>query len=268
MVHLILLLLFIPLPRLGADSAFGRGSAVSEMLKKPDPQMDQASLNEYSDYEIMELKKAVMLCPLDVKYLLYLGLAYEQKAQLDKEHAVDWRIEALHCYQKSVEMSPANAYYYNDEGRIYTNMSQTDPQYLPKAEEAFRNSVQWAPASPFFILNWAMALRKTGQEDKAQEQIEKSFNLDRAFTSKVLAQMAFEAYKSGDKKSAFQDIDEAVRGNTSSAEAYYCRGILYLSEKEKKKALADFEAVKDLRPTPEQNPSIRSLDQFTEQAKN
>ena len=267
-VLLIFLILFIPLPRLGADIAFGRGSAVSEMLKKPDPQMDQGSLNEYSDYEIMELKKAVMLCPLDVKYLLYLGLAFEQKAQLDTEHARDWRMEALHCYQKSAEMSPANAYYYNDQGRIYNNLSQTDPQYLPKAEEAFDNAVKWAPASPFFILNWAMALKKTGQEDKAQQQIDNSFKLDRAFTSKVLAQMAFDAYKSGDKKTAFQDIDEAVRGNTSSAEAYYCRGILYLSEKEKKKALADFEALKDLHPTSEKNPSIQSLDKFIDQAKN
>jgi tetratricopeptide (TPR) repeat protein len=177
-------------------------------------------------------------------------------------------MEALHCYEKSVEMSPANAYYYNDEGRIYNNLGLTDPQYLPKAEEAFGDAVKWAPASPFFILNWAMALKKVGQEGKAEEQISKSFKLDLAFTSKVLAQMAFDAYKSGDKKTAFQDIGEAVSGNTSSAEALYCRGILYLSEKEKKKALADFEAVKDLQPTPEKNPSIQSLDQFIEQAKN
>jgi tetratricopeptide (TPR) repeat protein len=175
---------------------------------------------------------------------------------------------ALDCYQKVIQMSPANAYYYNDAARVLTDLSAEDPQYLLKAVEASGNAVKWAPSSPYFLINYATALRKTGEEAQAREQIEKSFQLDPAFTSKVLSQMGFEAYRNGDKKRAFEDLEEAIRGNTSSAEAYYCRGILYLSEKQKKKALADFGAVKDLHPTPEKNPSIQSLDQFMEQAKN
>ena len=79
--------------------------------------------------------------------------------------------------------------------------------------------------------------------------------------------MAFQQYHSGDKQKAFQFLDEAIKGNTSSAEAYYCRGILDLSEKRKRQAFEDFRAVKDLHPTPEKNPSIQSLDEFMEQAK-
>jgi tetratricopeptide (TPR) repeat protein len=165
-------------------------------------------------------------------------------------------------------MSPANAYYYNNEGRVDNALGAFDGQYLPQAEQAYQEAVHWDPSSPFFIVNWATSLEKLGKEKEARDELEKAFQFDPAFTAKILAQMAFEKYRSGDKQKAFQFLDEAIRGNTSSAEAYYCRGILYLSEKNKKLALADFETVKSLQPTPEKNPSIQSLDQFIEQARN
>ena len=261
-------LLCFPLPRLAADIAFGRGAAVSEFLKKPGPDKTPSDLAFYSDYGIHELQQSVSLFPFDVKYRLYLGLAYEQKAPLDKEHSKDWLGEALSCYQQAEEMSPANAYYYNDAGRVYSALGERDPTALTLAEQSYRMAVHWAPASPYFILNDAIALEKIGKERESRDQIASAFGLSPAFTSKVLSQMAFEAYRGGDKPTAFKRIDQAVEGNPSNPEALYCRGILYLSEKEKEKALADFEAVRKIGVTPEKNPSIQNLDQFLEQAKN
>lgn len=259
--------LFFPAARLAADIAFGHGSAASDILKHPGPQDSPSALLYYSDYEIGHLRKAVALCPLEVKYRLYLGLAYEERAGLDKDGERAWELQALTCYQKAIQMSPANAYYYNDEGRVETALARSDPPSAARAEEAYRNAVHWDPASPFFLVNWALALEKTGQTEEARREIQRAFQLDPAFTAKVLSQMAFEQYRSGDTKTAFRYLAEAVAGNSACAEAYYCRGILYLSEGDKKKALEDLKEVKKLNPDPATNPSIQSLDQFIGQAK-
>ncbi|HUO57807.1 MAG TPA: O-antigen ligase family protein [bacterium] len=262
------ILFLFPVTRLGADIAYNRGISVSDYLKKYMGQKAPSELLAYSDYEIGQITKAAALCPLEVKYDLYLGLAYEQRAQMDPAQTREFCLKAAQCYEKAVRMSPANAYYYNDLGRVYATLSGFDTQYLEKAERSYGKAVQWAPASPYFIINWAMALRKIGKNPEAEQQMERSFNIDPAFAAKVLSQMAFEEYQKGDKTAAFGHLAEAIQGNPSSAESYYARGILYLSEKNKKKALADFEEVKKLNPTPEKNPSIQSLDQLIAQAKN
>jgi tetratricopeptide (TPR) repeat protein len=264
----LLLALIFPLSRLGADIAFGESSAFSQVLKSRNPEISTSALFYYSDGEIGALRRAVQLCPLEVKYRLYLGLAYEQRAQIDSGHSTDWNLAALECYQAAIGMSPANAYYYNNEGRVESVLGGTDPPYLSKAEQAYQKAVHWDPASPFFIINWSNALEKLGRQEEAQAQLQKAFDLDPFFSAQVLAQMAYEKYQGGEKQGAFKILGEALRANTASAEAYFIRGILYLSEKNKARALEDFKTVKSLNPTPEKNPYIRSLDQFMEQAKN
>jgi tetratricopeptide (TPR) repeat protein len=132
-----------------------------------------------------------------------LGQAYEQRASLDKLRSQDCYQNALFFYQKVSQMSPANAYYYNDEGRVYTGLSAYDKQYNEKAQQAYAQAVHFSPSSPYFILNWATSLEKTGKMDEAQQQVQKAFSIDPTFTAKILAQMAFEAYKGGDKTTAF-----------------------------------------------------------------
>ena len=264
---LLILLSWFPLNRLGADIAFGLGSALSDALKNPDSQTSMETYMAYSGYEIDLMQKAVKLCPLETKYVLYLGLAYEQRAQLDANHAKDWETEALSCYEKAIQMSPANAYYYNDEGRVCETLSVYDPSYGEKAAEAYEEAVHWNPSSPFFNINWSKALTKAGKAKEAEAPLAKAFELDPNFAAQVLSQMAYEKYRAGDKPKAFEILAESLQKNTASAEAYYCRGIIYLQEKKKGLALKDLEAAKNLNPTPEKNPSIRGLDELIEQAK-
>ncbi len=266
-VLVLLLLCWFSLDRLGADIAFGEASAVSEALKNSESQVSADAYLDYSNFGIQNMKKAVQLCPLEVKYELYLGLAYEQRAQLDPSKVRDWDLEALTCYQKAVQMSPYNAYYYNDVGRMEDALSRFDPSYSAQAEQAYENAVHWNPSSPFFNVNWSLALQKTGRTVEASRRMQKAFELDPFFTSKILAQMAFQEYRSGDKTGAFGLAGAAIQGNTTSAEAYYVRGVLYLEENRKSLALKDFETVKSLGPTPEKNPSVQGLDQLIEQAK-
>ena len=263
---LVLLLFLFPLRRLGADVAFGHGSAASELLQHPNPNAGLSALEYYSDYEIYHLRAATSLCPWDVKYQLYLGLSYEHRAPLDGGQTKDWLLQALGSYQKAIEMSPANAYYYNDEGRIYDELGHFEPSYLIKAEDAYRLSVHWAPASPFFLINWSLSLEKIGKDPKAEEELQKAFDASPGFTAKTLGQLAEGNYEMGDKKWAFELVNKAIQGDPTSPEAYYYRGYMYLREKQDKKALADLQKVKSLNPTSEANPTIRLLDQLIEEA--
>jgi O-antigen ligase len=265
-VALLLLICLFPLRRLAADIAFGRGDVYSSAIKNPDPQTSSDALIYYSDTEINYNRRAADLFPWDLKYSLYLGQSYEQRAGLDHLRAQDWYQNALFFYQKVSLMSPANAYYYNDQGRVYTALSGYDRQYDAKAEQAYAQAVHFSPSSPYFILNWMTSLEKVGNTAEAQEQVQKAFEIDPTFTAKILAQMAFESYKDGDKTTAFRYVNEAAEGNTLSAEAFYCRGILYLSEKEKKKALADFLYVKSLPLDPYKDNSIQHLDDLIQES--
>jgi tetratricopeptide (TPR) repeat protein len=262
----VLFILAFPLMRLSADVAYGLGDSYSAAIRKPDPQISADNLEQFSGMEIHYLTRAVDLFPWDVKYQLYMGLAYEQRARLDPLQSHEWFLKALTYYEKASRISPANAYYYSNIGRIYSSMTPPDAKNLALAEQSYRSAARWSPASPFFILTWAGSLDKAGQTEEAEKQIKRSFALDPVFSGKVLSQMAFEIYQSGDRVKAFHFMNEAVEGNPSSPEAYFGRGILYLSEKNKKKALADLEKAKELNPDPFKNPSVQHLDEFIAQA--
>jgi len=267
LVLLLFLIAWFPLNRFGADIAFGLGNAAADALKNPEPGTSVETYLNYSDYEIELMRRAVKLCPLETKYVLYLGLAYEQRAQLDSNHSKEWELSALASYENAIRMSPFNAYYYNDRGRVCEALSSSGGDYAAEAAEAYGKAVHWNPSSPFFNINWSNALQKLGKTKEAEAAMAKAFQLDPVFAAKVLAQMAFEKYKAGDKPGAFEILADALERNTSSAETYYCRGILYLEEKKKDLALQDLEAAKALNPTPEKNPSIRGLDELIIQAK-
>lgn len=259
-------ILFFPIKRLAADVAYGQGDLYSSILKRPAEGMDSNALGRYSDLEIHYLTRACGLFPWDVKYQLYLGLAYEQRALIDPGMMSQCAPKALECYQRTIQMSPSNAYYHSNEARVYDLLAKDDPQALAKSEQACAEAARLSPSSPFFILRWAESLRKVGHLEDSKKQAQRAFALDPAFSAKVLSQMAFEAYRNGDKKLAFSYMNEAIQGNPSSAEAYFARGILYLSEKDKKKALADLQKAKDLHPDPYKNPTIHHLDEFIQQA--
>jgi len=262
---LLVLVIFFPVRRLAADIAYGRGDVYSGAIKNPDSQTTKEALTYYSDTEIHYLNRALQLFPWDVKYNLYTGQAYEQRARLDSTKP-DWFLNALFYYQKAVQMSPANAYYYNDEGRVYSALSAYSDQYKEKAEQAYGQSVHFSPASPYFILNWMTSLEKIGKTEEARKETQKAFDSDPTFSAKILSQMAFEKYQAGDKADAFRYVNLAAQGNTLSAEAYYCRGIIYLSEKDKKKALNDFLYVQSLHPDPFKNSSVQHLDELIQES--
>ncbi len=264
---LVIYALFFPLQRLGADIAFAKASAYSDYLKKPDPESAPSALQYYSGLQISYMRRAVALNPLEVKYHLYLGLAYEQNSAIEGSHTKESLLTALDSYQNAVNLSPFNAYYYNDQGRVFKTLGRRDRNYLKSGEAAYRKAVQWAPSSPYFLVNHAHSLADIGDSSACKAELEKAFQLDPSFTSGILSQVGLEEFRTGQKEIAFGDLNEAIQGNPSNAEAYYYRGLLYLVEKKKSKALKDFLTAKKLMPNPPPGSRIKSLDDLIQQSK-
>ncbi len=258
---LILGLFTFSITRLAADVAFGHGNAVNELLKHHDPNMDPDRLTYYSNYGIQEIAKACSLCPLEVKYPLYMGLAYEERAHLDSVHEKDWLLNARGYYLLAIHKSPSNAYYYNDLGRVENQLALYDKTYLAAAQKDYQWAVVLAPASPYFRVNWSQSLDANGQGQEAQNQLNQAFALDSDFTAKTLTQLALEKYQNGQKDPALAELSLALSHSPNYATAYFYRGLIYLDEKKRKLAQADLEKAKNLDPN---NPQI---DKFLQQSK-
>jgi tetratricopeptide (TPR) repeat protein len=260
--------LYFPLTRLGADLAFSRSSIASTLLNQLPRSTELSTALAYSDYEIALSKRAAILCPLETKYRLYLGLAYEQRAQLDPTLRQGHLLLALEQYQETLRMSPSYSYYYNNLGRVQTSLGAFNEKAYEEAEKAYGKTCSLDPINPLFRLNWTDALKKIGKDDEAQHQEEKAFELDPLFTAKFQAQKALDLYRQGDHKGAFALLEGTEKKAPQSPETWFCEGVLKLSDGKKKEALAALERTKDLGPTPEKNPTIKDLDQLIEQARN
>lgn len=248
--------------RLAADVAFGHGNAVNELLKRHDPNMDPDRLTTYSNYGIQEIDKARALCPLEVKYALYTGLAYEERAHLDSAHEKICLVSARGYYLLAIHQSPFNAYYYNDLGRVEAQLALYDKSYLDAAAKDYQQAVLLAPASPYFRVNWSQALEADGQGPEAQNQLNQAFALDSDFTAKTLTQLALEKYQNGQKDPALAELTLALAHSPNYGTAYFYRGLIYLDEKKRKLAQADLTKAKSLDPN---NPQI---DKFLGESEN
>jgi Tfp pilus assembly protein PilF len=257
---LALLLTAYGLTRLAADTAFAGGNAINDLLKHHNPNLDPDRLIDYSNYGISETQKAIELCPWEVKYSLYRGLAYEERARLDSAHEEDWLLKAQNDYWKAISMSPANAYYYNDLGRVEDELALSDPKALDLAVQSYERAVYFAPASPYFRMSFSQALEAAGQKGKAKDQLNQAFALDPAFTGKLLTQTALQKYQNGQPEVALAELTEAIRRDGSNGAAYYYRGLIELDKKNKKLALADLAKAKEL------NPGNAQIDKFLSEA--
>jgi O-antigen ligase/Flp pilus assembly protein TadD len=260
-------LLFFWARRLAADIAFAGAHSVSETLKRPEG-LDPGSLRTLADLGIERNRRAVEWMPLEVKYRVYLGLAYEQRARLEGAQGKDWVLRALDCYERSIFMNPSNAYYWNNLGRVRTELARWDKGAAMSAATAFGQAADLAPVSPLFRLQSAFSLEGLGRLDEAEAAFRVAFELDQDFSAKFLAQTAVEEYDQGRKDRAFQRLARAIEGHPRGPEAPYVRGRLLLYEGRKREALADFRRVEALGPTPEGNPVVQDLDRYLEAAKN
>lgn len=101
------------------------------------------------------LEEAVALTPHEVKYPVYLGLAYEELfRRCAPERREAWFLKAEAAYQRSVELNPGNAYYRGNLGRLYGLPAEAGAaSFYPKAVAHYQEALKRAPATRLFHEN-------------------------------------------------------------------------------------------------------------------
>ncbi len=180
------------------------------------------------DSAVQEHLKAVKICPDEVKYHVYLGLAYERYAMglNDPEKRNLYLKTALAYYDYGVKLNPGNSYYWANKGRIYSVLAQTeDPKYFSNALDNFQEAVKRAPVTGLFYSNMMDVYQKTGQQEKAALMLEKVVLYDRKLASNIYFNMGTEAYNKKDLKSAYMNFMQAINLNPSFEPGLFNFGI-------------------------------------------
>lgn len=134
------------------------------------------SLHNRWDLAVKQHELSVEKCPGEVKYHVYLGLAYERLAMMyqDKESKVKLLLMAEKAYKRGSELNSMNAYYWGNLGRVHTLLGEIqDPKYFTLAEEDYIQAVKRAPVTALFYNNLLDLYLKTGRGDKIMPMLEK-----------------------------------------------------------------------------------------------
>jgi O-antigen ligase len=108
----------------------------------------------------------VALAPGEVKYHVYLGLAYEElyKRSLDPGLKAQWAGLAEKEYREGIRLNPRNAYYHGNLGRLYALRAQNgDLASLPKAEQSYQEATELAPVTKLFYENLLLLYAQYGR---------------------------------------------------------------------------------------------------------
>jgi hypothetical protein len=97
----------------------------------------------------------VALCPGEVKYQVYLGLAYEElfkRTQPDRREI--WFNKARQAYERSVALNPQNGYYHGNLGRLLGLAAEAGAaDFFPGAETHYLAAIRIAPVTRLFYEN-------------------------------------------------------------------------------------------------------------------
>ncbi|MES2201523.1 MAG: O-antigen ligase family protein [candidate division FCPU426 bacterium] len=157
---------------------FGRLQGAEPLLAAPGGSKDPNLVSLYrgsADSLLLLLssirqREAVELCPGEVKYRVYLGLAYEELARRSPkpELKIHWFQKAEGSYLESCRLNPRNAYYRGNLGRLYASRAASgDEAYAAKAIEQYLAAVHLAPSTPLFYENLLPIYVATHRTDEA-----------------------------------------------------------------------------------------------------
>jgi|GEM_PF-1091180 O-antigen ligase/Flp pilus assembly protein TadD len=135
-------------------------------------------------YAVYEHQLAVKEAPGEVKYHVYLGLAYEKAAEVltqtgDTAGSNALLHKAVVSYEKGVQLNPGNSYYWGNLGRVYYLLAHSeDIKYVDKSIGYYQTAINKAPVTGLFYSNLIDVLLSMGQMENAQPLMDKLESLD------------------------------------------------------------------------------------------
>lgn len=204
------------------------------------------------EYCLQGFSRAAELTPTEVKYVVYQGLAYEEKAKIaPPAQQLELVHKALASYKRGVEMNPTNAYYLGNLGRAYSLASRLDPQkteYFDQAVHYFKQAVHYAPVTVLFYQNLAMTYFSHGQDQLFNETMDSLA----AFNSSQAAQLVFstgnQAYNEQRFDQARRFYEKAIALNPEYVEAYFNLGVVLAQTVGPAQAIPQWQKALELKP--------------------
>jgi len=118
-----------------------------------------------------KMEEASALCPGEVKYQVYLGLAYEElfKRSLPQRRDL-WFAKAHAAYDRSVALNPHNAYYHGNLGRLFGMGAEAgNADFLPEAARHYEEAIRIAPVTRLFYENLLLLYARYAKLDEAAQ---------------------------------------------------------------------------------------------------
>ncbi|HDT15239.1 MAG TPA: hypothetical protein ENN55_03425, partial [Firmicutes bacterium] len=232
---------------LTADKHYNRGTLLG-------------ALHNRWDLAVLEHEKAVKLAPNEVKYRVYLGLAFERYALSSEKgpaHQKELIEKAALNYTRGVELNPLNAYYWGNLGRVHTLLAQLSREYkyYEKAVDFYKKAIQMAPVTGLFYNNLLEAYARMGLIKEAESLLEKVEAYDRklaATSAFILGNGYFNLYgSSGDSAHLLKSSElykKSISINPDFIQGIFNYGVTAASLGDTFNAAASMEKVLSLDP--------------------
>jgi O-antigen ligase len=214
------------------------------------------------DLAVGEHIKSVEAEPHEVKYYVYLGLAYERLAMMtqDKNTQLDLIHKAAEAYQRGVELNPGNSYYWGNLGRIYTMMGKVEnPKYFENAQNYYQTAISKAPVTGLFYSNLIELYIGLGMIDKAFPLMTKLESYDKKLAADSYFLLGNVYFGSKQFVNAENSYKKSIELNPEQAETYYNLGIVCAALGDKNGTKSSMEKYLEMSPDSQKAPDAKKL---------
>jgi len=181
------------------------------------------------DASVAAFHEAKRLTPTEVKYVVYEGLAYEEKAKsVPDDQKMAFVQKAIASYEKGVRMNPTNAYYIGNLGRIYGFAASVtnDRNYFEKSVAQFQQAIRYAPVTVLFYQNLAMMYFTYKQEKDFWQVVDQLAGFDKKEAAKLAFNAGNQLYNVNLTQLAEGYYRKALALDDSYVEAYFNLGVI------------------------------------------
>lgn len=233
-----------------ADMHYNRGKILGSVYNK-------------WDLAIPEHIKSVQEESGEVKYHVYLGLAYERYAMslTNRDDQMQAVMNAINEYRMGIKLNSGNAYYWGNLGRAYALLAQltSSRQDFEQAVDYYESAIEKAPVTGLFYNSLIDLFLKTGMIDRALPLMSKLEQYDKGLAAGSNFALGNVYFTKKDLPDAEMFYKKSIELNPALFQAYYNLGVVYAAKRDREDAKTYLEKFIELAPTSEMIPNAQKV---------
>jgi putative inorganic carbon (HCO3(-)) transporter len=185
----------------------------------------------YTDQSVQAFSQAAELFPIEVKYQVYKGLAFEEKAKAtaDPEQQKKFLRLAIDAYSEGLRLNPFNAYYLGNLGRAYGLASELErdrTDYYAKAVDYNQRAIDQAPVTVLFYQNLAFLYMGHGDEMGFKHVLDALAKFSPTDAARLWFTAGGNLYTSGNLARAREYYQKTIELDPNYIEGYFNLGVV------------------------------------------